>query len=61
MCLIGYVFGVTLQVFRLYQYGQVDFSAHYPEEDNPQHKLPLVAEDDRHYNTVVYNESLNTA
>ena len=60
MCLLGHVFGVTMQVFRLYQHGQVDFSAYYPEEDNPKNKFPLVAEDDRHYNTVIYSEARST-
>lgn len=57
MCLLGYTFGIVLQVFRLYQYGQCDFSAYYPEEDDPKLKIPMVAEDDRHYNTVIYSDT----
>lgn len=59
MCLLGYTLDVVLQVFRLYQYGQPDFEAHYPEldESNAKSKLPLIAEDDRHYNTSLYDSS----
>ncbi|XP_067936507.1 uncharacterized protein [Watersipora subatra] len=51
MCLLGYSFGVTLQSFRLYQYGEVDFIALFPEEDCSRPLVPIIAEDDRHYNT----------
>lgn len=53
MCLLGYALGVTLQTFRLYQYGEPDFVACYPEEDNPKKLVPIMAEDDRHYNTAI--------
>lgn len=54
MCLLGYALGVTLQTFRLYQHGEADFIALYPEEEhNSKPVVPLIAEDDRHYNTLL--------
>ncbi|XP_033751292.1 uncharacterized protein LOC117335425 isoform X2 [Pecten maximus] len=54
MFLLGYVLGVSIQVFRLSQLGQDDFVSYYPENKQDQKPMiSLLAEDDRHYNVPV--------
>lgn len=59
MFLLGHALGVTIQVARLYQYGQEDFICYYPDEINKNWaNILLVAEDDRHYNMAMMDEVL---
>ena len=59
MFLLGHALGVTIQVARLYQYGQEDFICYYPDEINRNWaNILLVAEDDRHYNMAMMDEIL---
>ncbi|XP_069133061.1 serine-rich adhesin for platelets-like isoform X1 [Argopecten irradians] len=54
MFLLGHVLGVSIQVFRLSQFGQDDFVSFYPENELEQMPtISLLAEDDRHYNVTV--------
>ena len=52
MCLLGHALRLSLQAFRLYQHGNSDFITIYPEED-PSMLVPVIAEDDRHYNCLL--------
>lgn len=54
MYLLGHTLGVRIQVLRLSQFGQEDFTAYYPDDaDNNWSQISLIAEDDRHYNVPV--------
>ena len=60
MFLLGYTFQATLQVFRPSQIDAEDFVSRYPDDlgdESPM--LPLVAEDDRHYNIIATHTYLN--
>ena len=57
MFLLGVSLNVRIKAFRLKSFGEEDFETLYPPNDDTilpidAPSLPLIAEDDRHYNVV---------
>lgn len=55
MCLLGYTLSLTLQVFHPYMANKDDFQSLFPptnEGNTGTSAIPLISEDDRHYNAL---------
>ena len=53
MILLGHTLKIVIIVMRLHQVDEQDFIAQFPDDlEDPEDKVYLVAEDDRHYNAL---------
>ena len=53
MILLGHTLKIVIIVMRLHQVDEQDFIAEFPDDlEDPEDKVYLVAEDDRHYNAL---------